>query len=328
MRISPIGRSMFVAAALSVCISGTALAQTAWDMPTPYPDTTFHTQNVQQFAEDVAKATNGKLTINVHSGGSLFKHPEIKNAVRGGQVPVGEFLLSNIANENPVYGVDSVPFLATDHAAAKTLWDASREQVAALLDKEGLMPLYAVAWPPQGLYSNKPLNSVDDLRGMRFRAYNPATSRIAELTGAVPTQIEVPDLPQAFTTGRVDAMITSASTGAGSKAWDFVSHYYDVQAWLPKNIIVVNKRAFRQLDEATQKAVMEAAAQAEQRGWDMSLKEMEEKNAMLKDNGMTVQPPGEDLRAGLARIGEQMSAEWAKSAGAEGQAILEAYRAK
>lgn len=327
MRISPIGRSMFVATALSVCFAGTALAET-WDMPTPYPDTTFHTQNVRQFAEDVAKATDGKLTINVHSGGSLFKHPEIKNAVRGGQVPVGEFLLSNIANENPVYGVDSVPFLATDYAAAKKLWDASREQVAALLDKEGLMPLYAVAWPPQGLYSTKPLKTVDDLRGMRFRAYNPATSRIAELTGAVPTQIEVPDLPQAFTTGRVEAMITSASTGSGAKAWDFVKHYYDVQAWLPKNIIVVNKRAFRRLDEATQKAVLDAAATAETRGWEMSMKEMEEKNAMLKDNGMTVEPPGDELRAGLAKIGEQMTDEWAQKAGAEGKAILEAYRGK
>jgi TRAP-type C4-dicarboxylate transport system substrate-binding protein len=315
---------MLVGAVLSVGLSGQALAQ-AWDMPTPYPDSTFHTQNVRQFADDVAKATDGKLTINVHSNGSLFKHPEIKNAVRGGQVPIGEFLLSNIANENPVYGVDSVPFLATDYDAAYKLWDASREQVAALLDREGLMPLYAVAWPPQGLYSNKELKSVDDLRGMRFRAYNPATSRIAELTGAVPTQIEVPDLPQAFTTGRVDAMMTSASTGAGAKAWDFVKHYYDVQAWLPKNVIVVNKRAFQRLDEPTQKAVLEAAKKAEARGREMSEAEMKEKNAMLKDNGMTVQPPGDELRAGLAKIGEQMSADWVKQAGKDGEAILEAY---
>lgn len=325
MRFSTLRRSILAGAVVSLGLSGTALAQ-AWDMPTPYPDSTFHTENVRQFADDVAKATDGKLTINVHSGGSLFKHPEIKNAIRGGQVPIGEFLLSNLANENPVYGVDSVPFLATDYAAAMRLWQASREQVSRLLDAEGLMPLYAVAWPPQGLYSTTELQSVEDLRGMRFRAYNPATSRIAELTGAVPTQIEVPDLPQAFSTGRVQAMITSASTGAGAKAWDFVNHYYDVQAWLPKNIIVVNKRAFQRLDEATQTAVLDAAAKAEARGWEMSQAEMLEKNAMLKDNSMNVQPPGEDLRTGLAKIGEQMTDEWVEQAGADGKAVLEAYR--
>ncbi len=325
MRFSTLRRSILAGAVISLGLSGTALAQ-AWDMPTPYPDSTFHTENVRQFADDVTKATDGKLTINVHSGGSLFKHPEIKNAIRGGQVPIGEFLLSNLANENPVYGVDSVPFLATDYASAMRLWDASREQVTKLLDAEGLMPLYAVAWPPQGLYSTKELKSVEDLRGMRFRAYNPATSRIAELTGAVPTQIEVPDLPQAFSTGRVEAMITSASTGAGAKAWDFVDHYYDVQAWLPKNIIVVNKRAFQRLDEATQKAVLDAASKAEARGWEMSQAEMLEKNAMLKENGMNVQPPGDELRAGLAKIGEQMTEEWVEQAGEDGKAILEAYR--
>lgn len=325
MRFSTLRRSILAGAVVSLGLSGPALAQ-AWDMPTPYPDSTFHTENVRQFADEVAKATDGKLTITVHSGGSLFKHPEIKNAIRGGQVPIGEFLLSNLANENPVHGVDSVPFLATDYTSALRLWQASREQVTKILDAEGLMPLYAVAWPPQGLYSTKELKSVDDLRGMRFRAYNPATSRIAELTGAVPTQIEVPDLPQAFSTGRVEAMITSASTGAGAKAWDFVDHYYDVQAWLPKNIIVVNKRAFQRLDETTQTAVLNAAAKAEARGWEMSQAEMLEKNAMLKDNGMNVQPPGDELRAGLAKIGEQMTEEWVEKAGADGKAILEAYR--
>lgn len=318
-------RSIMAAAALTLGLSATAAAQ-SWDMPTPYPDSTFHTVNIQEFAADVKEATDGKLTITVHSNGSLFKHPEIKNAVRGGQVPIGEFLLSNIANEHALYGVDSVPFLATDYDASYKLWRASRDKIAELLDREGLMPLYAVAWPPQGIYSIKELNSVDDLRGMRFRAYNPATSRIAELTGAVPTQIEVPDLAQAFATGRVEAMITSASTGAGAKAWDFVDYYYDVQAWLPKNIVVVNKRAFQRLDEDTQKGLLAAAERAEQRGWDMSKVEMEEKNAMLRENGMNVQPPSDELRQGLAKIGEQMTEEWVERAGPEGKAVLEEYR--
>ncbi|MEM6422769.1 MAG: TRAP transporter substrate-binding protein, partial [Pseudomonadota bacterium] len=224
-------------------------AAQSWDMPVPYGDTNFHTVNHTEFAADVAAATDGALSITVHPSGSLFKHPEIKNAVRSGQVPIGEFLLSRLSNENPMFELDSVPFLATSYADAETLWEVSRPKIEALLEAEGLMVLYAVPWPPQGLYANAAVDDGSELAGKRFRAYNTATERLAQLMDAVPTQVEVPDLAQAFSTGRVDAMVTSPSTGANTKAWDYLSHYYDVQAWLPKNIVVANIRAIRSLDE-------------------------------------------------------------------------------
>ncbi|HXH03500.1 MAG TPA: TRAP transporter substrate-binding protein [Candidatus Competibacteraceae bacterium] len=306
--------------------SQVAVAATTWDMPTPYPENNFHTQNILQFAQEIEQATGGELKIKVHSAGSLIKHTEIKNAVRSGQVPIGEFLISQLANEDPLFQADSIPFLATSYEASMKLWQASRPEVEKLLDKQGLMVLYAVAWPPQGVYANKPLNSVDDLKGLKFRAYNTATERLAQLAGAVPTQVEAADLAQAFATGRVESMITSPSTGANSKAWDYVSHYYHVQAWLPKNLVIVNKRAFQRLPEAQRKAVLEAAAKAESRGWEMSRKETEEKLAELKANGMKVEPPSEALMAGLRKIGETMTAEWVKAAGVTGEAVLKAYR--
>jgi TRAP-type C4-dicarboxylate transport system substrate-binding protein len=315
--------ALSLAAAL---VAPPVLAQAKWDMPTPYPDANFHTQNIVQFAEDVKKATGGKLEIKVHSNGSLFKHPEIKNAVRGGQVPIGEFLVSLLANENPVFEVDSVPFLATGYDDAKRLWNASRAGVEKVLDKEGVAVLYAVPWPPQGLYAKNELKTMSDMKGLKFRAYNATTQKLASLAGAVPTQVEVPDIPQAFTTGRVDAMITSPSTGANSKAWDYVKHYHDTQAWLPKNVIVVNKKAFRSLDKPTQQAVLDAAKKAEARGWEMSMKETSEKTAVLKQNGMAIHTPGPALMSGLKAIGKQMTDEWVKKAGADGQAILKAYQ--
>jgi TRAP-type C4-dicarboxylate transport system substrate-binding protein len=315
---------IIVSAAAAAMVSSSAWAVT-WDMPTPYPDATFHTVNVHKFAEDVKAATGGKLEIKVHSAGSLFKHPEIKNAVRGGQVPIGEFFLSLLANENAVFGVDSVPFLATDYDQAKKLWAASRGEIDKLLDKQGLMILYAVPWPPQGLYTKKEINGIDDLKGLKFRANNPATTRLADLAGMVPTQIEVPDIPQAFATGRVDAMITSPSTGANSKSWDYLSNFYHTQAWLPKNVIVVNKRAFRKLDDDVQKAVLDAAAKAETRGWNMSMAETDAKIKILKDNGMKVFDPSPELKAGLKAIGDKMTAEWAEQSGEVGAAILKAY---
>lgn len=317
----------FLGGAIVAAATFAAQAQAdTWDMPTPYPDATFHTVNIHEFAKDVSEATGGSLEIKVHSAGSLFKHPEISKAVRSGQVPAGEFFLSLLANDNPAFGADSLPFLATNYDDAMRLWAAQKDVIDGLLDKQGLMALYAVPWPPQGLYTTKEINSVDDLVGLKFRTYNATLEKFANLAGAAPTQVEVPDIPQAFSTGRVEAMITSPSTGANSKAWDFLSHYTDIQAWIPKNIVVVNKRAFRRLDDATQAAVLEAAKAAEARGWKMSQEETASKVAILKENGITVVEPSEELMAGLRQIGAQMVSDWTAEAGAEGKALLDAYR--
>ncbi|TNF20563.1 MAG: C4-dicarboxylate ABC transporter substrate-binding protein [Rhodobacteraceae bacterium] len=297
-----------------------------WDMPTPYPDATFHTVNINEFAADVAAATDGALEIKVHSAGSLFKHPEISKAVRSGQVPIGEFFVSLLANDNAAFGIDSMPFLATNYDEAERLWAAQKAVIDGLLDEQGMMALYAVPWPPQGLYTTKEIASVEDLAGLKFRTYNATLEQFANLAGAAPTQVEVPDIPQAFSTGRVEAMITSPSTGVNSKAWDFLSHYTDIQAWIPKNIVVVNKRAFRRLDEATQAAVLEAAAAAEARGWEMSKAETEAQTKVLAENGITVVQPSDELMTGLREIGAQMLESWKAEAGEAGASLLSAYQ--
>ena len=317
--------NLLSAAALATAVALPAAAE-KWDMPTPYPDATFHTVNISEFASDVSEATDGGLEITVHSAGSLFKHPEISKAVRSGQVPMGEFFLSLLANDNAVFGADSLPFLATSYDDAQKLWDAQKDVITKLLDEQGLMPLYAVPWPPQGLYTTKEINTVEDLAGLKFRTYNATLEEFANLAGAAPTQVEVPDIPQAFSTGRVEAMITSPSTGANSQAWDFLSHYTDIQAWIPKNIVVVNKRSFQRLDEETQQAVLDAAAAAETRGWEMSQKETDEQTAVLEENGITIVEPSEELMTGLREIGEQMLANWKEEAGEDGAALLDAYQ--
>jgi TRAP-type C4-dicarboxylate transport system substrate-binding protein len=307
-------------------IATAASAQTKWDMPTPYADGNFHTKNDVQFAKDVEKATNGSLKIQVHSAGSLFKHPEIKRAVRQGTAPIGEMLESLASNEAPVYGLDSVPFLTSGYDSAHKLYMAQKPYLQKQLASEGLMLLYSVPWPPQGFYAKKEITSVDQLKGMKFRTYNAMIGRIAALVGAIPTQIEVPDLPTAFATGRVDVMITSASTGVDSKAQDYLSNYIDTQAWQPRNIVFVNKQAFDKLTPAQQKAVTDAAKSAEERGWTLSKEEMAIKTAALKAAGIKVTAPTPEFKAGLAKVGATITAEWEKSAGADGAAMLAAYR--
>ncbi|PWG62928.1 TRAP transporter substrate-binding protein [Sediminicurvatus halobius] len=319
-------RLLSIALAAGLAASGTSAAQ-SWNMATPYPDATFHTQNVRDFVADIEDATDGALSVTVHSAGSLIRHPQIKRGVRTGQVQMGEVFISLLGSEDPVYAVDSIPFLATSYEDAERLWEASREPIESRLEADGLMLLYAVPWPAQGLYTSREVDSVEDLEGLRFRAYNAATSRLAELTGMEATQVEVPEIPQAFSTGIVEAMITSPTTGVNSKAWDFVDRFYDIQAWLPKNMVIVNREAFESLGEAEQAAVLEAAAAAEERGWRMSREEAEAQKAALAENGMEVVTPSDTLREQLAEIGRTMTEEWLEDTGADGEAIIEAYRA-
>jgi len=299
--------TVLVATAL-LALALPAFAQTKWDLPTAYPAGNFHTENIQQFAADIDKATAGKLKITVHSNASLFKAPEIKRAVQGGQAQAGEILLVNFENEDPLYGVDGIPFLATSYGSAFKLYKASRKALDEKFAKQGMKVLFAVPWPPQGIYSKRTLNSMADMKGLKWRAYSPATSKIAELVGAQPVTVQAAEVSQALATGVIDSMMTSGATGYDSKTYEHVKNYYDTQAWLPKNAVIVNQKAFDALDKASQAAVLKAAADAEARGWKLS----EEKNgwylAQLKDKGMVIVAPSEQLTADLRKVGNYMLA--------------------
>lgn len=315
-------RAFAVAALLA---AGAVQAQVKWDMPTPYAASNFHTENVQQFATDVDKATGGKLVLTVHANGSLFKAPEIKRAVQGGQAQIGELLLSGYENEDALLGIDAVPFLATSYADSRKLWNVSRKAIEDRFAKQGMKVLYTVPWPPQGIYANKELKSIADMKGLKMRSYNPATSRIAELVGAQPTTIQAAELAQALATGVVNANITSGATGYDSKSWEYVKFFYDVQAWLPKNAVIVNQKAFDTLDKATQQAVLKAAADAEARGWKTSEEKSKFYLEQLAKNGMKVEAPSPAFKTELKKIGEVMTSEWLKKAGADGQAAVDAF---
>lgn len=320
----------FVRLAFSAaCLVATvAHAQTRWDLPAAYAASNFHTENLQQFANDVDKATGGKLKITVHANASLFKANEIKRAVQGNQAQAGEILLANFENENPLFGLDGIPFLATGYPDAMRLYKLEKPALEKLLASQGLKLLYTVAWPPQGIYVNKELNSVADMRGLKWRAYSPATAKIAELVGAQPVTVQAAELSQALATGVVDSYMSSGATGYDTKTYEHIKLWYDTQAWLPKNAVIVNQKAFNALDKPTQDAVLKAAAAAEVRGWKLS----EEKNAYYKKElaakGMRILQPSPKLKADLEQVGRIMQADWKKKAGPEGAAIVDAFQKK
>lgn len=314
-----------IALAASMAISAPVVAQTTWQMPTPYPDANFHTQNIQLFAKEVEQGSNGALKIAVHPAGSLIKHAEIKNAVRSGQVEIGEFIISNLANEDPLFALDAVPFLAASFEDSARLYDVSKAPLAEKLGEQRMTPLFSVPWPGQGLYTDREIKTVQDIRGLKMRAYSPQTERLAQHLGAIPTQVEVPDLAQAFSTGRVNAMITSTSTGVNTAAWDYLTHFYDVSAFLPKNIVVVNQKAFAALSPELQKIVTDAAAAAEVRGWKMAAEDHAAMRKILEEKGIKVSDGSDELNAALKEIGVTMGAEWAAEAGALGNELVSAF---
>src|SRR3954464_430459 len=319
---------LMLAAASAALTTSAVLAQTAWDMPTPYPASNFHTENIMQFVSDIDKATNGKLKIQVHANASLFKATEIKRAVQGGQAQIGEILLVNFQNEWQMFGADGIPFLADSYDAAAKLWRAQKPFLDKKLGEQGMMVLYAVAWPPQGIYTKRQLNSAADMKGLKWRAYSPATARIAELVGAQPVTVQAAELSQAMATGVIDSYMSSGSTGFDTKTYEHIKNFYDTQAWLPKNAVIVNRGAFNALDKPTQDALLKAGADAEARGWASSKKTNTEVLEKLKANGMSIIPPSPQLKADMKKVGDVMLKEWLEKAGPGGPQMVGAQQKK
>ena len=315
--------SLMTAAALLAAAA--AQAQVKWDLPAAYPASNFHSVTLTEFAADVDKATGGKLKITVHAGASLFKANEIKRAVQGGQAQIGEVLLANLANEWPIYAADGLPFLADSYDEAMKLYRAQKPLMEKKLAEQGMMLLYSVPWPPQGIYAKKPVNTAADLKGVKWRAYSPATARIAELVGAQPVTVQAAEVSQALATGVIESYMSSGSTGVDSKTYEHLKFWYDTQAWLPKNAVLVNKAAFDALDAPTKAALLKAAADAEVRGIAASKRTNGESLEKLKAGGMQILPPSATLKTDMKKVGDVMLKEWLDKAGPEGKQLIDAF---
>lgn len=313
-----------LAAALALPLA--AAAQTKWDMATPYADTEFQTKNVRQFADEVKKMSGGKIDITVHSAQSLIKNPEIKRSVQTGLVPAGEFFMSNIGPENPMFEIDAIPFFASGYPEARALWEVSRAPITALFEKQGLRMMYSVPWPSQAFFTKEPVKSLADIKGKKMRTYNAQTARLGTLMGVIPTTVQATEIPQAFSTGVIDLMFTSTPTGVTTRAWEYTRYFYDTGAWVPKNVVVVNTGAFGKLPADVQKAFTSAAAVAEKRGWEWSEQENDQRRNELGKNGLKIEPITPQFKAELKKIGDTMLSDWLAKAGDDGKRLVAEYR--
>jgi TRAP-type C4-dicarboxylate transport system substrate-binding protein len=317
----------FAATLLVGALAVPAQASEKWDMPMAYAATNFHSATGAEFAKCVTTGTGGDIEIVTHPSGSLFNGADIKRAVQTGQAPIGERLLSAHQNENAVFGFDSVPFLATSFEDADNLWKAAKPIISETLDEQNLHLLYAVPWPPQGLYFKKEVNTVDDMKGVKFRSYNSATARLAELTGMLPVQIEAAEISQAFATGVAESMISSGATGYDRKVWESLTHFYEVDSWLPRNYVFVNKDAWEGLDDDDKDIINGCAGLAEYAGTWRAVEYTQFTLNGLRANGMIVQKASDQLKSQLEEIGVTMTEEWLANAGEQGQSIVDNYKA-
>jgi TRAP-type C4-dicarboxylate transport system substrate-binding protein len=316
-----------LALASGVAISATAAQAEVWDMPMAYSASNFHSETGVVFGACVTDGTGGEIEIVVHPGGSLFKGGDIKRAIQTGQAQIGERLLSGHQNENPLFGVDSVPFLATSFDDADKLWVAAKPALSEVLADQNLTLLYSVPWPPQGLYFKKEINSVSDMKGIKFRSYNTATARLAELTGMLPVSIEAAEISQAFATGVAESMVSSGSTGYDRKVWESLTHFYEVDAWLPRNYVMVNSDVWGGVSDANKAIIQGCADAAAAEGLERSKAYTNFTLDGLREGGMTVQPAGDQLKSDLQEIGATMTAEWLEATGDQGASIVDTFKA-
>ncbi|MCB2103053.1 MAG: TRAP transporter substrate-binding protein [Rhodobacterales bacterium] len=319
--------TVMLGSAVGLALSAGMAAAEKWDMPMAYSATNFHSATGAEFGKCVIKGTGAAIEIVTHPSGSLFKGADIKRAVQTGQAPIGERLLSGHQNENAIFGVDSIPFLATSFDDAAKLWKAAKPTMTKILAEQNLVLLYSVPWPPQGLYFKKEVNSVADMKGVKFRSYNNATARLAELAGMLPVTIEAAEISQAFATGVAESMISSGSTGYDRKVWESLTHFYEVDAWLPRNYVFVNKDVWDGTSGANKNVILGCAELAEYAGSWRAVEYTQFTLNGLKANGMKVGPAGDKLKGELKEFGVIMTNEWLEKAGADGKAIVDAYKA-
>ena len=309
----------------ALCAATVAHAQTSWKLATGYRAESFHTENIAQFSREIATVTKGQLAMDLAPNGSLFKLADIRQAVEEGKVQAGETIMTSMVKDIPIAGADSIPFVVGSYKRAQRLWELQRPGMEREFAQRGLKILYTVPWPPQGLYTTRPVKTLGDFKNMKMRTYNQTTVRLAEMLGATSVDVAMVDVGKAANEGRMDAMITSAVTGVENKVWGPIKHYYEINAWYPKNIVFVNAKAFDALTPDARSAVLKAAAEAEGRGWLASEAVAQSATKELQANGIKVERISGELENDLKRMGERFSREWVRSVGHAASDIFVPY---
>ncbi len=298
-----------------------------WDMHVAWPPANFHTKGVVRFADLVKAKSGGKLEIVVHPGGALgFKGAEILRVVRDGTLPIAEVLMGNVQGDEPIFGLTSLPLLAGSYDDAWRLYQIAKPYYEKALERNNAKLLYAVPWPPSGLYAKKLLKSTADFKGLKVRTYDANSAEFVRLLGAEGIAIPFSELYTALSTGLVNAVLTSTVTGVDAKLWEVTNYFHRINYAYPLNMVIVNKAMFERLPKDVQEAVLAAAKQVEEEQWKNSKKADLASELALKNHGMTVvKNISPELQEAMKSAAKKLWDKWLALAGEEGKAIFKAY---
>jgi len=310
----------------SLTLFSTAMAKTKWDLHLNYPAGNFHSQGAKTFADKVAKATKGELTIVLHPGSSLgFKGPELLRAVAEGQLALAEIPTGMVEGDAPVLALTAQPFISTNAFEHRLLYQLAKPVYAKNLKRFNQKTLYTSIWPFSGIYTQRQIQSEADLKGLKMRVYDGTGLSFGKATGIAARKMPFSEVYPAMKAGLLDSMYTSSPSGVDAKAWEILKYFTPINIVGPVNMINVNQAAWDKLDKKTQEIVLEIATQMEDDMWNLAGDMDRKSRATLIENGMIINPVSKEFRAELNAIGERLRAQWAKKAGADAQAVLSQY---
>lgn len=305
-----------------------AMAKTKWDLHLNYPAGNFHSQGAKIFADRVSKATNGELKIVLHPGASLgFKGPELLRAVAEGALSLAEIPTGMVEGDAPVLALTAQPFISSNAFEQRLLYQLAKPAYAKKLTKFNQKTLYTSVWPFSGIYTQRPVQSEADLKGLKMRVYDGTGLAFGKATGIAARKMPFSEVYPAMKAGLLDSMYTSSVSGVDAKAWEVLKYFTPINIVGPVNMINVNIEAWNKLDKKTQDIVLEVAATMEDEMWNLAGDMDRKSRAALKENGMIIDPVSKEFRAQLNAVGEKLRGEWAKKAGSDAQAILKQYDA-
>ncbi|MCC4246480.1 TRAP transporter substrate-binding protein [Stappia indica] len=323
-------KSLLRAAALAsatLALAGPALAATQWTMASGYPETSFFTKNIRQFIAAVEERTKGELKIDLRSHDSLIKLDNIKRAVQSGQVQIGEIRMGVYGNEQEMFNLDNIPGVVPTFDKSWKLMEAQKPFYDEWFGRNGMRVITYVAWPGQGFFTAEPINSLDDLNGVKLRIYSQQTQVMGEKLGTQAIILPFAEVPQAFATGMIEALWTSAQSGTDVQVWDYLDVFTYTGTMHNKNAVIVNERALRALPEDIRKIVLEEGEAATARGWELAKAASEERENVLKEHGITINQAPQDVLDRIDEIGKEMVADWMTRASDAEKAVYEAYQA-
>jgi TRAP-type C4-dicarboxylate transport system substrate-binding protein len=264
-------------------------AQTAWDMPTEYPQNAMPGLGVVTFAKHVAELSAGKLQIRPSFDAAAgIRSAGMLTAIAEGRVQAGDAFAGALETEDAIFALPSLPFLATSIADAKRLADLARPFLSAALQRKGLRLLYLTPWPPSGIWSKTPLKTASDLPSLSIRTYDKISSEVFASIGAKATPISFADTMPRLVDGSINAVLSSGDGGSGRKLWEFLPYFSEITYSLPLSVASVNQAVYDGLAPDLQEAIDAAGRQTEIELWLALSTRLQENYQRMRQNGVTI----------------------------------------